>query len=414
MWKKLFSKPSVLARHINAPYREERERYLEHCAHQGYTRGTLLLLAKELFWVARKVPISPEHGVTMERVKAAAQGWSQRQRYCSQKLNTRWTRTRFIQVARQWLRFLGYLDDFKKPMPFEHLVDDFRAWMDEQRGFTPATIRHLCGKARQFLLWFANLDRPFSTVCLSDIDTFLISCGAKGCCRKSVKNTATTLRAFFKYAGSNGWCSSSIALGIQGPRVFSEEQVPSGPSWHDVNRLIASVQTDKKSDIRDSAIILLFAVYGFRSFEVSTLGLDGIDWEHNLISISRAKRREKQTYPLIRPVGEAIIRYLCEVRPPCSRRELFLTLTPPFRPISRGGLYHVTSTRMMALNIQSKRYGPHSLRHACAARLVSEGLSLKEIGDHLGHRSASATRIYAKVDLPGLREVATFDLGGLL
>lgn len=39
---------------------------------------------------------------------------------------------------------------------------------------------------------------------------------------------------------------------------------------------------------------------------------------------------------------------------------------------------------------------------------------MKEIGDHLGHRSSSATRIYAKVDLPGLREVAAFDLGELL
>jgi site-specific recombinase XerD len=53
------------------------------------------------------------------------------------------------------------------------------------------------------------------------------------------------------------------------------------------------------------------------------------------------------------------------------------------------------------------------LRHACAAHLVAERFSLKEIGDHLGHRSAKTTRIYAKVDLAGLREVAAFDLGGL-
>jgi site-specific recombinase XerD len=58
--------------------------------------------------------------------------------------------------------------------------------------------------------------------------------------------------------------------------------------------------------------------------------------------------------------------------------------------------------------------GPHSLRHPCADHLVEEDFSLKEIGDHLGHRSSSATRIYAKVDLPALRELATFDLGGLI
>lgn len=45
---------------------------------------------------------------------------------------------------------------------------------------------------------------------------------------------------------------------------------------------------------------------------------------------------------------------------------------------------------------------------------MAEGLSLKEIGDHLGHSSAYATRTYAKVDLAGLRQVADFALGDLL
>jgi integrase/recombinase XerD len=46
--------------------------------------------------------------------------------------------------------------------------------------------------------------------------------------------------------------------------------------------------------------------------------------------------------------------------------------------------------------------------------MVAQRLSFKEIGDHLGHRSVSATRIYAKVDVAGLRGVADLSLGGLL
>jgi site-specific recombinase XerD len=53
-------------------------------------------------------------------------------------------------------------------------------------------------------------------------------------------------------------------------------------------------------------------------------------------------------------------------------------------------------------------------RHACATRLLAEGLSLKEIGDHLGHHSKSATSMYAKVNIAALREVAAFDLGDAL
>jgi hypothetical protein len=39
---------------------------------------------------------------------------------------------------------------------------------------------------------------------------------------------------------------------------------------------------------------------------------------------------------------------------------------------------------------------------------------LKQIGDHLGHRSANSTLSYTKVDLTGLRQVAELDLGELL
>jgi site-specific recombinase XerD len=44
---------------------------------------------------------------------------------------------------------------------------------------------------------------------------------------------------------------------------------------------------------------------------------------------------------------------------------------------------------------------------------LEQGFSLKEIGDHLGHRNLSSTTRYASVNLAGLREVANFSLGGL-
>ena len=38
---------------------------------------------------------------------------------------------------------------------------------------------------------------------------------------------------------------------------------------------------------------------------------------------------------------------------------------------------------------------------------------MKEVGDYLGHRSVSATSVYAKVQLDALREVADINLAGL-
>ena len=102
-----------------------------------------------------------------------------------------------------------------------------------------------------------------------------------------------------------------------------------------------------------------------------------------------------------------------EVRPPCCERALFLTLRAPFRPLATGGVQAIVQRRLRRLDIVAQRRGPHALRHACAQRLLDQGLSLKEIGDHLGHRSPTSTATYAKIDLAGLRQVADFDLDWL-
>ena len=155
------------------------------------------------------------------------------------------------------------------------------------------------------------------------------------------------------------------------------------------------------------------AIYGLRRAEVNRLRLEDFDWEHEVFHVVASKTGRGRTYPLTRSVGDAILRYLQEVRPRSSHRELFLSLRPPFRPLDTS-LSSMVGNRLRSLHVSAPHYGPHALRHACAARLMAAGLSLKEIGDQLGHVNPDSTRIYAKVDLVGLRQVADFDLGGVL
>jgi site-specific recombinase XerD len=222
------------------------------------------------------------------------------------------------------------------------------------------------------------------------------------------------LRAFFRYAERARLCRAGIAAAITGPRLYDLETLPSAPAWADVEAIVASLATARPADIRRVAALILFATYGFRLGEVAGLTLDDVDWEHDLIRIRRSKRREMQSYPLSKEAGGALLRYITEVRPRGRWREVFLTLQAPHRPLSCGGLYHLASRPLCARGLRLRHHGPHALRHACAVRLLSHGLSFKDIGDHLGHRSTDATSVYAKVDLPSLREVARFDLGGVL
>ena len=139
------------------------------------------------------------------------------------------------------------------------------------------------------------------------------------------------LRSFFLYAERRGWCRAGLAAAIKAPRVFGQETIPTGPSWDEVQQVLAMTKGDRPVDIRDHALLLLLAVYGLRASEVVRLRLDDFDWERELLTVRLSKSGRPRIYPLARSVAAAILRYLKEVRPRTALREVFLdAVTPRF------------------------------------------------------------------------------------
>lgn len=293
-------------------------------------------------------------------------------------------------------------------------LEEYCHWALEERGFTTATVQQSRWHLTYFLTWCTSRDRSVADVSIGDIDAYLIAQSRRRWCRRTINSVAKILRMFFHFAAQRSWTRRDLSIAIQAPRIYATEELPAGVDWRDVSRLFAALDANKPKDIRDRAILMLMAIYGLRSSEVAGLRLDHLDWDRDLLRIKRNKRRGTQDYPMLPSLSDALIAYLKNVRHhPSEHREVFLSISPPFRPITTSGLYTMVSERLLVLGVRTAHHGPHCLRHACAMHLVAEGLSLKEIGDHLGHRSTRSTRIYAKVDLAGLREVAAFDLGDL-
>ena len=414
MFEELFAGPIARARQHHNPLADERRRFLSHLKSLGYTRGTLRAVACELIVIATRLDLSGTHPVDASVVEAAAGRWAAHQRRRHHSTSLRLSIRNFRYWAEQWLRYLGrWIEPPPTVRPFQTLLEDFATHMADAQGLAPASIHSHRWKTATFLAWYARLARPFAAVTIQNVDDFLAEKGTGTWSRRSVAIAAQALRTFFRYAEATHQCRAGIAVIITGPRLFDHETLPAGPSWTDVTTIIRRHATNCPADIRRRAALLLFATYGFRVGEVARLTLDDLDWEKDLIRVRRSKRHDAQLYPLSNEMGRALVRYITTARARCERRELFLKLLAPYRPLSCGGLWSLASQPLLAHGVQTRHHGPHALRHACATRLLAEGWSLKEIGDHLGHESADATVIYAKVDVRGLREVARFDLGGL-
>lgn len=418
MFDRLFERSHALARHLSGALVDERRRYLVHCAEQAMAKSTLrriadLLMAAEEYLKLAERPFAT---IAIQEIEEAGSRWSTRKSLPPIRLHPRVSRQRFIHTAVGWLTFINRLQIPSKPVRvYDQMIVEFAEFMQKERGLASRTIHQRCFTVREFLDRLLERERSLNTITVAYVDSVLAQkVNEEHYARVTVRNYASSLRSFFLYAEMRNWCPAGIAGAIMSPRVFQHESLPSGPTWNDVRKLLATTAGDHPTAIRDRAILMLFAVYGVRAGEVSRLQLSDIEWQRETIVFTRSKLIGSHSFPLCQSVGEAIIRYMKEVRPRSSRRELFLTMRAPFRPLTSIALWPVVARRLQKLGLSLRHRGPHSLRHACATRLINEGLSLKEVGDHLGHRDPETTRIYAKVDLIRLREVASFDLGGLL
>lgn len=416
MFDQLCSRPRAVQRYLSAPLVEPRLRFLRHCGAQGATTATLRNIAFYQCAISRSIDLQSAGTFRVEQIREAADQWTSRTPTHHAQKNGDAAKVVFMSVAMGWLSFLGRVERPHPPAcPGAGFIAEFADHMRSERGLSPLTVYTRCKRLEEFLGRFCPDGPALRQVTIAQIDQAIAQKGTRdGCTRTSIRTYAYILRSFFRYAATRGWCAPGLAAGILPPRVYTGELLPAGPTWKDVQRLCAGAEGDSRAQIRDRAILLLFAVYGWRVGEVRRLRLEDLDWDAEVIRVTRSKQLRMQSYPLVRTVGDAILRYLKTARPRCDARQVFLSLKAPIRPLGNGALWQIVSRRLRPFGLGIAHQGPHALRHSCATRLLNQGLSMKEIGDHLGHRNPAATSVYAKVDLLGLRQVADFSLEGLV
>jgi integrase/recombinase XerD len=410
MFEQIFQREKALRRQSQTPLCAERRQYLQHLQSQGASRSTLKHHATYLLPVISLLCQKWPAKVTERRIQAAADRWANRRPVIAKGRAA--GRRNFVFVARAWFRFFDGLDD-EVCIPYVQQLEEFVQYMRVERNLSPVTIHTRRGLIEGLMRWIHTKKRALPEVDARTIDRFLADKARRdGLQRVSIHNYAFGLRSFLTYAEQRGWCQQGTAASVDPPRVYRETTLPAGPSWDCVRQMLKQLRGREPKEIRDRAIILLFALYGFRTSEVSRLSLDDIDWKAGRILLHRSKQRDSsQVYPLVHSVRDALASYITHVRPRSERREIFLQLCMPYQPLGSGAFWQIVRKRLRPVARELQHHGPHALRHACATRLLQQGLQMKGIGDFLGHRSPRSTAIYAKVDFTSLRCVADFDLG---
>ena len=350
MFEQLFRAPDTVERYQAAPLAESRLRYLKHWLKLGASRSTLRMIAINQLEVVCLLDLREGSGkVPLAQVEAAAAQWALPRLRRSGKHAKPTAVAKFIARATRWLSFLGRLE--VPPVVARHRqvakVAAFADWMRTERGLSEHTIHNRCWIVDEFLSRFRDEDRPLHQLTIADLDRFVAAKSASGrCTRRSICRYATSLRTFFDYAAGRGWCAPGLAAAIMPARMYQGETVPAALAWEDVQRLLGTTEGEHPADKRDRAVVLLFAVYGLRAGEASGLRLEDIDWEQETLQVRRPKPGRTHRYPLSRSVGDALVRYLREARPPCGERALWRDNQDENRATIRMRINVATKPRM--------------------------------------------------------------------
>ena len=418
MYERIYTHVPSIERYLAAPLLQERVSFLEHCEDCGVRWRTLRKMASNQLRLVRLLPLNELRTVCLSEIEAVADEWSRSGVFHSQTSGSPKYKAQCVHHLVSWMRFLGSLAEPDVPPPHSHVAEvaEFAEWAREERGYSDQSIEGICGAANEFFVFLDGCgpEARLSNVAMADIDrAFEAKSDGRTPSRRTISSYASRLRAFFRFAEERGLCRQGLAGAIKGPRIFTHETFPSRLSREDVLRVLATTEGDGRIAIRDRAVLMLLVVYGLRSGEIRNLQLDDLDWENQTLRVRRSKSGRLNLYPLSPTVAEAILRYVREVRPAGFTRHLFFTVVAPFRPLTRAALGCIVRSRMRRLGIHASQCGPHALRHAAAQHLLAKGMSLKIIGDFLGHTRVSSTQLYVRFDLKALRRVADLDLGFL-
>ncbi len=165
---------------------------------------------------------------------------------------------------------------------------------------------------------------------------------------------------------------------------------------------------------RDHALLLFMYNSGARADEVAGLCLCNLQLGTSPSVRILGKGNKWRGCPLW-PMTAQALQSLVDGRDESER--VFLGRTG--KPITRFGVHRLVTgyaiqVRKQLASMNSKRIGPHTIRHTTAVHLLRAGVDINTIRAWLGHVSLDTTNIYAEVDLEmKARALAKVDVSDL-
>ncbi len=295
----------------------------------------------------------------------------------------------------------------------DKLIDRYVNYLRYERNASPHTIRNYLSDLLQFRDYLRAGD-PAAAVDVRTIDAlrirgFLAFLFEREKMKSSIARKLAAVRAFYKFLAKEGVLEANPAATISTPKL--DKKLPRIMTEEEMNtfldRVAQAVQTGEPTMRRDRAILELLYASGLRVSELAGLDVRSVSFGDSMLLV-RGKGRKERIVPFGSKAAQALNDYL-----PVRERVLLkakrsgqaaLFLNTRGERLTTRSVDRLLKKYVRAFGPNVKT-SPHSMRHAFASHLLTEGADLRAIQEMLGHRSLATTQKYTQVSIKQLIEV---------
>ena len=169
------------------------------------------------------------------------------------------------------------------PQPFEHLVLDFLAYLEFERGLSRNTLEAYRSDLLQLGRFLEERGVSAVDVEAGELSDFLtgLAAGERAASPATIHRKAACLRSFYRHLRREGLRDSDPTAGLTSPR--RGRKLPQVLSRGEVERLLRQPRGTEPAALRDRALLELMYACGHRASEAISLEVGDVDLEEGVL-----------------------------------------------------------------------------------------------------------------------------------
>ena len=250
-----------------------------------------------------------------------------------------------------------------------------------------------------------KIGKSFLEVTQSELEKYIIYLQKLGHSQSTRARHLSSLKQFFKFCVQDGHLAADPTSQLSAPK--SLKRLPKTLTLEEVDAILEVAKTDGHTEFeraRNRCLMELLYASGMRISELMSLPVASVRGKPKMILI-KGKGSKERLVPLSNSAVDALGQWLkfrdekekLSLKAGLKRSIFLFPSNSKNGYLTRNWFFNKIKNWAIEAGVKGESVSPHTIRHAFATHLLSNGADLRIIQTLLGHSDITTTEIYTHI-----------------